>query len=517
MKRWLLAACSVAALGQTGLDFPMAVATSPDGQYVFALSAGAKASLTSYAAATMKEVSRVPLEGAWLGLTFAPGGKRVYAGGGSRGSVYEFGISPQGELKRMREMKASDFIGGVALSPDGHLIYAADVFKNVIVVINSQSGRVIDQFRTGRRPYQILFHPDGKSYFVSSWADASVYQYNVANGEEIGRIRLAQHTTGMALSGYQPPAEEGQEPVPWRYRLFVAAANTNSVFVAGIGENKTMKLIDTISVAPAPLAPLGMTPSAVALSPDQKRLFVACSDANAVAIVNVSDTRGVTEGFLETGAYPAAVSALSNDRVVVVNAKGNTLTTLELETAKAWTEPDASPPASERAEHVIYLVHGGSAADVMHSFAGFVPDFTVKLGREPSFDLGDPANLPPAGYLWTNALAAGLSVRNYGVFTRNGKPLDPALAPYTKPDAGAFFDDMKEYEASAQMPRLILIHSTAGDNAAMVRETIASSRFRVNTRIVDSDPHQARALLGLRPTTRHDADGDASAGGGKRP
>ena len=178
----LLAAGSVAGVGHVnldfpGLDFPLSLAVSPDGQYVVALSAGAKASVTSFASGTMQQVSRVSLDAAWLGLTFAPGGKLIYAGGGSRGSVYELSISPRGELKQTREMKASDFVGDVALSPDGHLIYAADVFKNLIVVVNPQSGRVIDRFKTGRRPYRIVFHPDGKSYFVSSWADATVYQY----------------------------------------------------------------------------------------------------------------------------------------------------------------------------------------------------------------------------------------------------------------------------------------------------------------------------------------------------
>jgi len=512
MKWLLLLAGAVVGLAQTGkdsagLDFPMSLAVSPDGQYVVALSAGAKASVTSFASGTMKEVSRVPLDRAWLGLTFAPGGKLLYAGGGSRGSIYEFSFSAQGELKQTREMKASDFIGDVALSPDGRLIYAADVFKNVIVVINPQSGRVIDQFKTGRRPYRILFHPDGKSYFVSSWADASVYQYSVANGEEVGRIRLAQHPTDMVVSGYRPPVEEGQEPLTWRYRLFVAVANTNSVFAVGIGENKTMLLADTISLARAPLTPLGMTPSALALSPDQKRLFVACSDANALAVVDVSDVRGVSEALLQTGAYPAAVRAFSSDRAVVANAAGDSLVALEAETANSWKDPQRVPTGSASAEHVVYMVRDGSAAETMHAIAGFVPDFTVKLGRERGFDIADPANLPPAGYLWTNALAAGLGVRNYGVFMRNGKALDPALSPYSKSDAATFFDDLKTYEASGQMPRLILIQAPGGD-AAKVREAIGNSRFRANTQIVDGDPHKARALLGLRPATLHDSIGD---------
>ena len=56
--------------------------------------------------------------------------------------------------------------------------------------------------------------------------------------------------------------------------------------------------------------------------------------------------------------------------------------------------------------------------------AGIAPDYTQRMwpneyGRRRKhygFEGGEPANSPPAGYIWTNALAAGLTVRNYGEF-----------------------------------------------------------------------------------------------------
>src|ERR1700684_1233228 len=130
-----------AALSAFALDFPMSLAVAPDG-HVLVLNGGAKASIS------VVNGAELPLPDAWLGLSFAPDGKTVYAGGGSRGVVYEFSYA-QGELKLTREMKAADFTGDVAMSPDGHLVYAADLFANIVVVINPQSGRVIDRFKTG--------------------------------------------------------------------------------------------------------------------------------------------------------------------------------------------------------------------------------------------------------------------------------------------------------------------------------------------------------------------------------
>jgi YVTN family beta-propeller protein len=478
------------ALSAFALDFPMSLAVAPDG-HVLVLSGGTKASIS------VVNGAETPLPDAWLGLTVAPNGKIVYASGGSRGVVYEFSYS-QGELKLAREMKAGDFTGDVALSPDGHLIYAADLFANLIVVINPQSGRVIDRFKTGRRPYRILFHPDGRSYFVSSWADASVYQYNTVNGEQIGRMRVGSHPTEMVLSSTLPESQNG--PAALKYRLFVAAANTNEVFSVGISENKTMSLIETIHIAPAPLSPLGMTPTALALSADQKHLFVACSDADVVASVDVSDMRGVVEGFLPTGAYPVALRN-SGDRVWVANARGNRVEALG-ETFRPIA--DAPFPDLAQAEHVIYVVRDTQPEPLMRAIGGIVPDYTVKLGGRPNFDIADPANIPPAGYLWTNALAAGLSVRDYGVFVRDGIAIDPAARAFTKPNAAAFFQDLKQFDSSGMMPRLILVQIAGDEALAALKSAVAKSRFAAKTQIVVGDLRRVEALLGLHPMTRKD-------------
>jgi len=480
-----------AALSALALDFPMSLAVAPDGR-VLVLSGGAKPSIS------VVNGAETPLPDAWLGLTFAPGGKMVYAGGGARGVVYEFAYA-QGELKLVREMKAGDFTGDVALSPDGHLIYAADLFANTIVVINPQSGRVIDRFKTGRRPYRILFHPDGRSYFVSAWADASVYQYNTVNGEEIGRIRLGSHPTDMALSSYAPEVQDGTAGNA-KYRLFVAAANTNEVFAVGIGDNKTMNVIETIHVAPAPVSPLGMTPSALALSSDQRHLYVACSDADVVASVDVSDVRGVVEGFLPVGAYPAAVRN-SGDRVWVASARGNTV---EMLGDRFRPLTDVPAPDLAPAEHVIYLVRDARPEPLMRAIGGLAPDYTVKLGGRPNFDIGDPANIPPAGYLWTNALAAGLSVRDYGVLVRDGKSIDPAARAFTMADASAFAGDLKQFDASGMMPRLILMQVAGDEAVASLKSAVAKSRFAAKTEIVVGDLRRVEALLGLHPMTRKD-------------
>ena len=660
---WLVAACAALLCSQTGVreqtgpqpggsvllptgwrlqpagrqipldTLPMSTALSSDGKFLLVLNAGYKPpSISVLSTASMQEMARVPVADAWLGLTFAPGGKMLYVSGGARGSVYEFTFSPEGELKLAREMQATaehtprDFIGDVALSPDGRLIYAADLYRDSIVVINPQSGRVIDRFKTGRRPYRILFHPDGRSFFVSSWADAAVFQHNTVNGEELGRIRLGPHTTDMALSDRKPQVEEGEPAPAWRYRLFVAAANTNTVFAVGIADNKSMTLAETINVALTPRHPLGMTPSALALSPDQTRLVAVCSDANAAAVADISEARSRVAGFIPTGWYPTATRVLADGRILVLNGKGagsrpnpagpsplepekdarrgyvgnlqtGTMSVIDPLTDDAldqysrivaglspyrdaeldapnvdsaiWTRPGRPSPI----EHVIYIIkenrtydqvfgklgkgNGDPAltlfdesaapnhyklarefvlfdnfyvnADVSadgHNWAtaAIAPDYTQRLwpsnyGRRLKyygFEGGEPANIPPAGYLWSNALSAGLSVRNYGEFVFENRVGDPALEKITNlryrgfdtdyadvDRARVFLEDLRQFETSGSMPRLIVMrlpndHTTGttpgkiaplsafADNDSalgMIVEAVSKSRFWAKTAI----------------------------------
>ena len=118
-------------------------------------------------------------------------------------------------------------------------------------------------------------------------------------------------------------SESGEGETPYVARLFVTAANTNSVYTLGVSEGKELRLLETINTAMTPRQPAGMTPSALALAPDGKHLYVVCSDGNVVAVVDVSADRSHVEGFVPTGWYPTAARALADGTLVVLNGRGS--------------------------------------------------------------------------------------------------------------------------------------------------------------------------------------------------
>ncbi len=554
---------------QVPLDtFPMSAVLSKDGKYLLVLNAGYnQPSITVLDVKSMRPVGSVSLPDAWLGMSFTPDGKTLYVGGASQACIYALSFSADGQLTLRQtfpvvdpaKRQPADFIGDVTTSPDGHLIYAAALYKDAIVVVNPQSGRVIETWKTARRPYRILFEPDGKTFLVTGWADGSLHLHDANTGDQLLRVPLGPHPTDMVWSERKPEGQAAADAT-WRARLFVSVANSNKVLVLAVSDTNDIHVTGTLNVSLHSINPLGMTPSALALSSDGGRLYVVCSDANAVAVANLLEAFPRVAGFVPSGWYPTAAAALPDGRLVILNGRGSrsfpnpdgprpqdanpakqgesfvgrllkgtasvvpaldagrlddysrqVLENSPYDDKKLFDAgvPEANPVPTRQGEmtpikYVVYILkegrsydqvlgdlekngkplgngdeklatlgsavtpnhhklasefvvldnfyaNGDAAPDGEHwSAASIANDYVQKLwansyaGRLPydNFEGPELADAPPAGYLWTNAVAAGVSIRNYGWWTENlEKPApdgrqvrtvtDPVLARYT--------------------------------------------------------------------------------------
>ena len=577
---------------------PMSLALSPDEKHALVLNGGfLPPTISVIDLAGTRETARVPVPDGWLGLTFNKAGDKVYVGGGSRVSVFEFSFQ-EGELKLQREFPvipaderlASDHIGDVVLSADERFLYAANLFRNSVTMLNTQTGFVVREIRTGFRPYRLLLGLDGKTLLISHWAESSIGVYSLSDGRLIQKVGVGPHPTDMLIQ--RQKMDRGPDQVPLVGRLFVACANTNSVSVVGVTSGNGFELLERIPVAPTPRAPAGSTPTALALSSDGKLLYTVCSDNNTIVVADVSQERAELLGAIPTGWYPTDVGATSDGRLLYLSGKGQgshpaprgpdpsrrgeeeqyvaSLQTgslgilppfgaeqlLELTRLVVENTPyddrlllDAGiadrnpipnrPGLPSPIKHVIYVVKenrtydqvlgdlesgtgepeltvfgnavtpnhhrparefvlfdnfytaGDASADGQNwSVAGIANDYVQKLwpsyyGRRRriyDFEGGEATAVPTAGYLWTNATAAGISVRNYGFWVQsNGNRLrinDPGLATHTNSAFVPFdldYSDQKrvdeflrefiELQAAEKLPQLMMVR-LPGDHTA---------------------------------------------------
>lgn len=456
------------------------------------------ASLTSLSPDDLRPASQAPLEGAFLGLTVHPKGDRVFVSAGSQ--VQEFLLQKAGLLQPARRfpIPKSDLTGDLTLTPDARFLYVANPLRNTLTVLNALTGFPVSEVVTGRRPYRVVFAPDGKAFFVSHVADGNIGQYNTADGGRLATIPVGPHPTDMV---FLPGRSEQHEQ--YIGRLFVTTSNTNTVVVLGLTRGNNLELLARVSVSPTEYAPLGSTPSALALSPDGKRLYVACSDNNTIAVVDIDNYEADLAGFLPTIRYPIALRA-RGDKLYIAGGTGPGPGALSVVTAPR-DEDLAPPPDLPKPQdwnpppirHVIYILTGGRPLDgpnskrfvrldqfypsgdspatgYQWSTAAIANHWVQKLWRHPDlFQTFEPAAFPPAGYLWTNALAAGLTVRNWGL----ARGPDPALSRYTRP-ADSFLQDFTALAGSNTLPHLLLARLDGPDpDAALGRlaETLRES------------------------------------------
>ena len=304
---------------------PLGAVVTPDKKYLLVVNSGYKPpSVSVIDLAAGKEVNRAALPDAWMGIAVSKAGDKVYVGGASRAAIYEFNFAA-GVLTPSRffavvsdkDRKPEDFIGDVQLAPDGHLLYAANLYRDSVVVVNPQSGIVVTTIKTVHRPFRILFHPSGKSFFASSWSDGLVGQYDANGGPAMLTLRVGPHATDMVWR--DGDVDEHPEV---KGRLFVAASNTNNVYVFGASDAGNLTPLETINLALTPRQPAGTTPGGLSFSADGTKLFVACADLNAAAVVDISGARSRVAGFIPTGWYPTATVGLPDGRMAVLNGKG---------------------------------------------------------------------------------------------------------------------------------------------------------------------------------------------------
>ncbi len=294
-------------------SFPLAMVTAPTGDRVVVLLNGHRAQgIQVIEPATGRMVQTIALPAVFIGLAFDPTGTHLYVSGGNQDVVYRFNWAGDTAsladsiilAPRAPKADGSRYPAGLALSPDGRLLYVAENLADSIAVIEIASKRVVQHLAAGRYPYGVVVGPDSTVY-ISAWGGYEVRSFRPRAGVLIPKstIPVGRHPSVLALNA------TGDQ-------LFVASASTDRVTVIDTRRGAvTAQLADSAPSGPAE----GSTPNALAVSPGGHRLYVAEADNNAVAIFDLASNRLI--GRIPVEWYPTAL-AVRNDTLMVVNAKG---------------------------------------------------------------------------------------------------------------------------------------------------------------------------------------------------
>jgi YVTN family beta-propeller protein len=312
-------------------DLPMNMELSRDGRWLLVTTNGNGDQVVEVIdLAAGRSAQTITVRKSWLGLAFAPDGKRFFVSGGDDNEVLIFDFADGTATEAGKIMLGSSqyhalddrqrdearrkgsgefaFPAGIAATPDGKRLYVAENLTHKVAVVDLTSNQVITKISVGEYPYDCAISNDGRRVYVSNWGARSIAVIDPATNQVIGNIQTGDHPNDLELT------RNGQT-------LYVANANSNTVSVIDTAQ---MKEIEAISTALHPKSPIGSTPNAVALSPDERTLYIANADNNNVAVVDVSRRRDSRiKGFIPTGWYPTSVRvSRDNRRIFVANGKG---------------------------------------------------------------------------------------------------------------------------------------------------------------------------------------------------
>ncbi len=323
------------------------------------------------------------LASVFMGLAVSKDNSLVYVAGGNENRVYVFDLKT-GEKKgyfdcsyQNEEVDYSEgYIGDLVLSKDGKRLYAVDQSGFRMVIVNTENGKLEHNIPIGRYPFGICLSPDEEKIYV---ANVGMFQYSVIKGitkenvkqkaieypafaygskemiegienDSISIPGLGEMNSPEALSvftisltnpeepkvvaktktGYLVgamiegiPAVGGASPnslVATDDYVFVSNGNNDNISVISIEKDT---VINTIYLKPDSRLKKfrGVIPFGLALSPDNRRLYVACSGINAIAVIDVQKLEVM--GYIPTGWFPAKVKVSNNGQdLIVTNAKG---------------------------------------------------------------------------------------------------------------------------------------------------------------------------------------------------
>jgi YVTN family beta-propeller protein len=263
---------------------------------------------------TEKQLDQKVVGKSWYGIAFSHDEKMLYASGGNDNWILalhiennHFGKADTIKLGKPWP-KEKICATGIAVNRDNTVLYTVTKEDSMLYEINPSSRQIIRKTKLAAEAYACTLSPDEKTLYISIWGAEEVAVYNTADHNISASIHVQNHPNELLLN------KKGT----W---LYVANANDNSVSVIN---TISRKVVENVSTALYPTKLTGSTTNGLALSADEKTLYIANADNNCLAVFDVSKPGfSHSKGFIPVGWYPTNVKTIGN-KILVANGKGFT-------------------------------------------------------------------------------------------------------------------------------------------------------------------------------------------------
>jgi DNA-binding beta-propeller fold protein YncE len=297
-----------------------------------------------------RQIQALAVPNSFCGLAWNPSGQEFYVSGGVDDKVYVFARRGAGGASFSRvgaialghprgngllsnapapynAEAPKPMAAGIGVNQSGATAVVANLYNDSISVIDMKTRRktgeldlrpgVVDRAQTGvaggEFPYWVAIRGDNEAW-ISSPRDRELVVVRLGSTPTVtARIHMAGQPTRMLFNRAQD-------------KLFVAVDNSDTVAVVDPASSRIVAefgITAPPAMLPAKALPKGANPNALALSPDERTLYVSDGGTNAIAVVALDPNgSGQVKGLAPTGWYPNSLSVSADGKTLyIVNGK----------------------------------------------------------------------------------------------------------------------------------------------------------------------------------------------------
>lgn len=268
------------------------------------------------------------------GVILSPDGKHAYVTNFGQGDRNNVDVFDAATLTHEETIHVPGNVVESVLSPDGWTLYASNFLRDSVMFIDLRTRKVTHEIATGKHPKILVLSPDGRSLFAANWTGKSVSQIDVPSAKVVRTLPTGLHPRGMVMT---------QKGV-----LYVANFDERSIDVFEGPDLSDHHRLETCPI-----------PRHLALSPDEKLLFVSCFHDSMIEALDLATEKVVHA--VDVGSSPKSLEASRDGRWVWSADYGRQTNSVSVIDTEDWTARVYSVPGMDHGSGIAVFPDGKRA------------------------------------------------------------------------------------------------------------------------------------------------------------
>jgi DNA-binding beta-propeller fold protein YncE len=264
----------------------------------------------------------------YAGLIFSPNGGRIYMSD-IVGVVRVFSVAHDGKITPFGSLalpavtnatRINDIAAGIAVSPDGKILYVAGNLSNKLFEMDAATGKILRSWPVGVAPLNVVLA--GHKVYVSNWGGRQPDSSSLTGPAGLG-TKVRTDVRGIASEGSVTVLDVARDAAPAALREIVTGPHAGALAVSPNGrwvvaasagsdllsviDTRDDEVVETVSARQNPGDIFGAQPDALAFDSSGKTLYCANGSQNGVAVFQFRPRETKYLGLIPAGWFPSAV------------------------------------------------------------------------------------------------------------------------------------------------------------------------------------------------------------------